>query len=83
MGPKEREGLSGGDWLTNAGKRTGPEAFATWRIEVPETGDYALYARKFWRHGPFRWRFDAGGWRTCGRDVGLLDLAPDQKDQSG
>jgi hypothetical protein len=68
-----REILSGGDWLTNAGPRKGPEAFAKWRIEVPAAGEYSLWARKFYKHGPFRWRFDDGEWRTCGRDIGLLD----------
>ena len=29
--------LSGGDWLTHAGKRKGPEAFATYTVHVPKT----------------------------------------------
>jgi len=40
---------------------------------VPAAGAYHLWARKFWKHGPFRWRFDTGDWRTCGRDVALAD----------
>ncbi|MHC4716858.1 MAG: hypothetical protein ACYS5V_07810, partial [Planctomycetota bacterium] len=73
--PAKRDVLSGGDWLTNAGKRSGAEAFAAWRIEVPADGQYNFWARKFWKHGPFRWRFDRGDWRTCPRDVALADSA--------
>jgi len=65
--------LSGGDWLTHAGERKGPEAFARYRVSVPADGQYNLWARKFWKHGPFRWRFDTQPWQTCGRDVGLAD----------
>jgi hypothetical protein len=71
--PAKREGLSGGDWLTNEGRRTGPEAFARYRVEVPAGGTYFLWARKFWKHGPFRWRFDDGEWRICPADVALAD----------
>lgn len=69
----ERDALSAGAWLTNAGKRSGPELFARYRIRVPAAGDYRLWARKFWKHGPFRWRFDARPWRQCGRDIALAD----------
>lgn len=64
--------LSEGDWLHTGGTREGPEVFARWRVNVPEGGAYHFYARKFWHHGPFRWRFDGGEWHTVGR-VGLLD----------
>jgi len=74
--PEKRDLLSGGKWLSNSGKRDGPEAFARWRVRVPAAGTYGLWARKFWKHGPFRWRFDEGEWRTCGRDPGLLDAVP-------
>ena len=65
--------LSGGDWLTNSGKRKGPEGFAKYTVRVPSAGEWNLWARKFWKHGPFRWRFGSGAWRTCGRDVALAD----------
>ena len=65
--------LSAGEWLTNEGKRSGAEAFAKYDVNVPAEGDWHLWARKFWKHGPFRWRFDQQDWRTCGSDVGLLD----------
>ncbi len=70
------EVLSGGDWLTSDGKRSGPEAFARYRIDVPADGEYSFWCRKFWKHGPFRWRFDDGPWRVCGRDVALADSVP-------
>lgn len=65
--------LSGGDWLSNSGDRSGPEAFARYRVRVPASGAYSLWTRKFWKHGPFRWRFDREEWRVCGRDIGLAD----------
>ncbi|HYE03926.1 MAG TPA: hypothetical protein VEL07_00285 [Planctomycetota bacterium] len=67
--------LSGGDWLTNEGTRSSGESepFARWRVTVPAAGDYDLWTRKFWLHGPFRWRFDDGEWRDCGGDVHLAD----------
>ncbi len=71
--PETRQLLSAGDWLTNSGPRVGEEAFARWRIEVPAAGEYELWARKFWLHGPFRWRFGEGDWRICGQEVGLAD----------
>ena len=76
---KRHEILSAGDWLTNDGKRTGPEAFAKYRISVPAKGEYSLWTRKFWKHGPFRWRLDRQAWQVCGRDVGLADTAEIRK----
>ncbi|MBN1672053.1 MAG: hypothetical protein JXR37_13525 [Kiritimatiellae bacterium] len=67
--------LAGGDWLTNAGKRQPgePEAFVRYAIRVPADGTYRFWVRKFWKHGPFRWRFDAGAWQECGRGIALAD----------
>ena len=67
------DGLSAGDWLTNDGKRAGPELFARYSVAVPKAGRYHLWTRKFWKHGPFRWRFGTQDWRTCGRDIALAD----------
>jgi hypothetical protein len=53
--------LSGGDWLSASGKGGPDELFARYRIRVAQAGTYALWARKFWKHGPFRWRFDEDG----------------------
>ena len=65
--------LSGGNWLTNDGKRSGAEAFAIYEISVPGEGDYDFWVRKFWQHGPFRWRFDEQEWKTVGASVSLAD----------
>ncbi|MGB2821717.1 MAG: hypothetical protein WBF17_12095 [Phycisphaerae bacterium] len=65
--------LSEGNWLTNSGNRTGDEAFAKYAVVVPSAGEWNLWCRKFWKHGPFRWRFDSGAWQTCSRDVALAD----------
>jgi len=77
--PKTRDQLSGGAWLSNTGKRSGGEAFAKYRITVPADGSYTLHARKFYKHGPFRWRFDAQKWATCPRTVALIDSVPLKK----
>jgi len=71
--PEKRDVLSGGGWLTNEGKRIGAEAYARYRVAVPESAEYALWVRKFWLHGPFRWRFGKDAWTKCGRDVALAD----------
>jgi hypothetical protein len=67
------EGLSGGDWLNTGGKRQGEAKRATWTVQVPSAGSWHFLTRKFWKHGPFRWRFDGGEWKECGRDCGLID----------
>ncbi len=70
---REAERLYGGDWLTAAGdwEEGDPRPFATYRVEVEEAGIYNFWTRKFWRHGPFRWRFNDQDWQVCGRDVSL------------
>lgn len=65
--------LSAGKWLTNEGKRTGPEAFAKYEITVAQAGEYDLWSRKFWKHGSFQWRFDEQPWGNVGNDVSLAD----------
>ncbi len=69
----KRDLLSGRAWLCNDGNRTGDEAFAAYEITVPEDGVYDFWVRKFWKHGPFRWRFGDDEWRTVGRDIALAD----------
>ncbi|RMD74612.1 MAG: hypothetical protein D6820_16385, partial [Lentisphaerae bacterium] len=79
--PKEREVLSNGDWLTNGGKRRNgePEAFAVYSVNVPQSGTYHFWCRKFWAHGPFRWRFDQQEWQECGRKISLVNNMPLRK----
>jgi hypothetical protein len=72
--PQTRDGLSGGDWLANNAKQEGDQPlFAQYEVEVPSDASYALWVRKFWKHGPFRWRFDQQEWQVCGRDCALAD----------
>lgn len=67
------QGLSGGDWLNTGGKTPEGGFKAAWTVEVPSDGTWYFHTRKFWKHGPFRWRFGQGEWQTCGKDCGLLD----------
>ncbi|MDP8246333.1 MAG: hypothetical protein P9L94_19775 [Candidatus Hinthialibacter antarcticus] len=69
----KRHLLSNRAWLCNEGNRTGDEAFAKYEVTVPEDGVYDFWARKFWKHGPFRWRFGDDEWQTVGRDIALAD----------
>ena len=69
----KRELLSEGDWLSVGERFQGKDYFARYRVTVPEDGAYSLWARKFWKHGPFKWRFDRRPWQTCPRDVALID----------
>ena len=50
--------------------------FLEYEIEVPQDADYRFFVRKFWKHGPFRWRFDGQQWGHVGDDPCLLDQEP-------
>ena len=69
----EREKLSGGVWIGADGVRTGDVLSADYDISVPRAGTYYLWVRKFYRHGPFRWRFDDRPWRECSGKVVMAD----------
>ncbi|MGD2175069.1 MAG: hypothetical protein PVJ27_06670 [Candidatus Brocadiaceae bacterium] len=62
--------LSGGTWLTANVEASPPEGLlATWRVSVPETGSYDLWARVGWRGWCGNdWRFDDGPWRSSPAD---------------
>jgi hypothetical protein len=68
----ERAMLSGGAWIGASGPRRA-SYFAVYDVDVPKAGEYRLYARKFWKHGPYRVSFNNGPWTTIGDDVALLD----------
>ena len=70
---KNADRLSGRAWLSSSSKRSGAELFATYTITVPASGTYTLHTRKFYKHGPFRWRFDKQDWSICSRDISLID----------
>jgi len=65
--------LSGGGWVGRDPKIPAAECFAEYAVTAPQDGTYGFYARKFWKHGPFRWRFDAQPWQQVTGDVALLD----------
>ncbi len=70
---EEKDKLSGGRWILTQGPESQTPYFLTYNVQVPKTATYNFWVRKFWKHGPFRWRFDDGEWATCGRDVALMD----------
>jgi len=61
-------------WIEPA-DQAGAMMSATYEVDVPASGEYHLWVRKFWRHGPFRWRFDNGEWRSMRKDTPLHDDA--------
>jgi hypothetical protein len=64
--------LSNGQWIGFEGKR--PAAlFAEYSVKIDKPGVYRLYSRKFWKHGPFQWRFDNEPWRQVDNTISLLD----------
>ncbi len=72
---RESAVLSDGAWLGHTGKMPNETAFAEYTIEVPQQAEYDFFVRKFWKHGPFRWRFDEGPWQKVTREVALLDTS--------
>jgi hypothetical protein len=70
---KEAAVLSGGQWI-GAGDERKETLFLEYDVQVPKSGTYEFYARKFWQHGPFRYRFDNGEWREV-RRTALMDSA--------
>ncbi|MEM9419701.1 MAG: hypothetical protein AAGA25_11720 [Planctomycetota bacterium] len=65
--------LSGGAWLTSTGMATADPPRASYTLNIPEAGEYQLWVRKFWRHGPMHYRFGEAAWQTLGRDIPLVD----------
>lgn len=75
--PDEVAVLSGGAWFgLDATPRT-RLVWAEYLVDVPaSTRPWRLYVRKFWKHGPFRWRFGHEAWHELGPEAVLLDDAP-------
>jgi hypothetical protein len=73
--PTEAAVLSNGQWIGVEGKRSGP-LFLEYAVKIPTTGDYFFYSRKFWQHGPFRWRWDDTPWQAVTAKVYLMDSSP-------
>ncbi|UBF24997.1 hypothetical protein K9N68_25665 [Kovacikia minuta CCNUW1] len=70
--PTEASALSGDRWIGVDGSRTVP-LFLEYQVNVPQSGNYFFYSRKFWYHGPFRWRWDDQPWQTVGKRPHLMD----------
>jgi len=70
---EEKDRLSGGTWLVPQGPASETPYFVTYTVELTKSADYDFWVRKFWKHGPFRWRFDQGTWQTCDRQIALHD----------
>ncbi|MFT3787735.1 MAG: hypothetical protein QM770_16460 [Tepidisphaeraceae bacterium] len=75
MNDDEASKLSGGAWIGTGANRAAP-AFLEYVVDVPADGKWSLYARKFWKHGPYRWRFDGGAWTSIDKQPALLDDTP-------
>ncbi len=73
--PETAHLLSEGNWLNAYGNRAvgAPETYARYQVEVPSDGEYNFWVRKFWKHGPFRWRFDEEDWQICDSNCMLAD----------
>jgi len=67
--------LSNGKWVGIEGKRDQP-LFLDYQVKVPNPGAYYFYTRKFWQHGPFRWRWDEQPWQTTSNRMYLMDSEP-------
>ncbi len=65
--------LSGGTWIGVEDPRD-ETLFLDYVVEIPESGTYTFLARKFWYHGPYRYRWNDGPWVEPG-EVALLDNA--------
>ncbi|MFW5863987.1 MAG: hypothetical protein ACOCVT_00915 [bacterium] len=76
---KEASVLSGGKWLGRDDDDWISGGYAEYEINVPDEGEYKLYVRKLWKHGPFRWRFDDQEWKTLSRNAPLIDTATMRK----
>jgi hypothetical protein len=71
----EAEKLSGGEWIGVDGERD-ETLFLEYQVVVPQAGEYFFFARKFWKHGPFRWRFNEQPWQQVTGEVALIDSVP-------
>ncbi|MCS7254789.1 MAG: hypothetical protein RMK18_12410 [Armatimonadota bacterium] len=72
LNEREAAVLSEGRWIGITGKYA-ETPFLEYEVTVPQTADYHFFVRKFWKHGPFRWRFDDQPWQEVPFEVSLLD----------
>lgn len=64
--------LSQGAWIGIDGQYARPP-FLEYTVEIKIPGTYQFYSRKFWSHGPFRWRWDNQPWAEVGTNLYLID----------
>lgn len=69
---EQRDKLSGGAWV-GMGKGRPDTPRLVYDIEVPAGEQYDLYVRKFWKHGPFRWRVGEGEWHEVDSGAVIID----------
>ena len=70
---KKKEILSNNNWLHNGGIRKDLPLFANYKVDIKKNNTYHFWVRKFWKHGPFKWRFSKQAWQYCKDDCGLTD----------
>ncbi len=63
--------FSGGAWLNGTQAKL-PDAFAEYDITVQKKGTYKFFVRRFYSHGPFRWKIDNGAWNDVDVHPGNL-----------
>ena len=62
--------LSGG--VSLGSNKSSASTFLEYTIDIPADDNYAFFVRKFWKHGPFRFKFGNGEWQTL-ENSKLLD----------
>jgi hypothetical protein len=68
-----RGGGAVGGPLDRRERAAGGDPILEYDVRVAASAEWRLYARKFWQHGPFRWRFNNQPWQQVGKNVALLD----------
>jgi hypothetical protein len=74
---EEAAKLSNGRWIGSGPSKV--DRYLKYRISIPISGTYTLFVRKFWKHGPFRFRFDGSSDSACGPEPMLLDAVEIRK----
>ncbi len=65
--------LSGGRWMTPQGPEADGPYWITYQVDVPKDAKFQFWVRKFWKHGPFKWKFGNDDWREVTKNVSLAD----------
>lgn len=65
--------LFGGARLSAPPAKQRPLLFAEYAFKTNTEASRHFWVRKFWYHGPFRWRFNDQPWQICEREICLYD----------